>query len=530
MEDRIAFGEYTPDLPPLVNSGLSVARNTVPVQSGYQGINKLVDFADFTALDDRARGAIAGIDPEGNPYNFAGTETNLWASRAVTEKVSFVDDAYNCSGELYWEFVVYGSQGKHHVVAVNSADDTQYFTLGISEDFKQLGNPDLTGTVAPRGKHVGVIANFLMLGNTYDLVNGQDDTAIHWSAIDDIFNWPTPGSDVASAVQSGRQPLQGNGGSVQRVVSGSEVGAVFQENSIWRVDYRGGDVVFELSRVEPERGLLIPAVALPFGRQVFYLAEDGFYLFDYTTSTPIGRERVDRTFLADVDSEFFHRVSAIEDPDTQRIHILYPGSGHSGGTPNKMLIYDWGLNRWSHAEVTAEWLTLSVAAGVDLDLPSPGTPDDPDASGEGGTNYPEGGVDGIHSTTTVPLSSFDQRVAATGALRMGAYSTSDILQGFTGTRLAATLETGRRELIPGSRALAIGARPLVDSADPTVQVASLSRANKIGKFSNPAHVKDDDGQANFRVDGRYHSFRVNLPAGWDNALAMDVMFNRSGTR
>ena len=48
------------------------------------------------------------------------------------------------------------------------------------------------------------------------------------------------------------------------------------------------------------------------------IAEDGFYLWDYTVSTPIGHEIVDKTFLADVDTTYFDRVSAVADPDNKR--------------------------------------------------------------------------------------------------------------------------------------------------------------------------------------------------------------------
>ena len=64
------------------------------------------------------------------------------------------------------------------------------------------------------------------------------------------------------------------------------------------------------------------------------------------------REVIDQTFLSDVDTDLFHRVSAVSDPDTQRIWVMYPGQGHNAaGTPNKVLIYDWTLNRFSHGEL-----------------------------------------------------------------------------------------------------------------------------------------------------------------------------------
>jgi len=113
--------------------------------------------------------------------------------------------------------------------------------------------------------------------------------------------------------------------------------------------------------------------------------------------------------------------------------------------------------------------------------------------------------------------------------RVGAYSPTYSLQTFTGASLAATLETGRRQLVPGSRALVTEAQVIVDSADPTVQVRGISRANATSTYGRPSAV-NEIGFAPLRSDARYHSFRVNLPTGFDNAVGIEVMAQRSGTR
>jgi len=500
---RISFGEYTPDLPALSNKGLSVARNTVTDASGYSGINGLSNISGFTALSERPRGGISVSDPAGNPYNFAGTSTKLYRMFDATADVSrSVGGAYNATESTRWEFASFGDI----VIAVNPNDDSQYYTLGTSEKFAQLGNET---SQAPRARHVGVVGSFLMLGNTFNSVNGLAENSIHWSAIADPFNWPTLGSNAAVAVQSDRQVLEGDGGAVQSVVTGSEVGAIFQERAVWRADYRGGDVVFQLNRVDPLRGLLVPGLAVPFGRLVFYLSEDGFYVFDYSASNPIGRDRVDRTFLSDVDTAYLDRVSAVADPDNQRIWVSYPGSGNTGGMPNKILIYDWGLNRWSHGEVDMALLVNILDAGLTLD--SAGTVSDPDA------------VD------TAGLSSFDTRLSNYGSRRLGAYDTSNVLSDFSGTALDAVIETGKHELVPGYRSLVTLARPLVESVDPTVQVSGVSRLKDTSVFGSAMPV-DSNGSVPLRKDGRYHEFRVNIDGGFDNAIGMDVSFQRSAMR
>ena len=500
---RVAFGEYLPDLPSSANPGLTVALNTVTDPIGYSGIHGLSEISGFSALDSRARGGIAVVDRSGNPYNFAGTETKLYRLADETSDVSRVAGLpYNANGQARWEFSAFGDV----VIAVNPNDETQYYTTGTSEYFNQLGNAT---SVAPRAAQIGVVGSFVMLGNTFDGVNGQAENAIHWSAIADPFNWPELGTSAAVAVQSDRQVLEGDGGAVQAVTSGSEVGAIFQERAIWRADYSGGDVVFQLNKVDPLRGALIPGLCIPFGRMVFYLSEDGFYLFDYSASRAIGRGKVDRSFLADIDTAYFDRVSAVADPDNQRIWILYPGAGNSLGMPNKILIYDWGLDRWSHGELTAEILCEAAPIGVNLD--SPATPSDPEDIDLAG------------------LPSFDSRIVGYGARRLGAYNSSNRLCDFTGAALSSTIETGRKELTPGNRCLASSARPIVESVEPSVQVAGIGKIVETGIFKN-ARSMDDTGKASLRSDGRFHIFRVNLKGGFSSAIGMDIEFQRSSSR
>jgi hypothetical protein len=269
--------------------------------------------------------------------------------------------------------------------------------------------------------------------------------------------------------------------------------------------------------VEPNRGLLIPGLAVPVSRWVFYLSEDGFYLFDYTSSKPIGKDRINSTFFGDYDADYPDRVYAVRDPDQTRLYVLYPGSGNVGGTPNKMLCYDWALDNFSHAEIDAEVLTWVVTPGLNLDSPHD-PPDDPDQiGGEFVEELPPGNE------------TFDVRQGASGAISIGAYDTSHFLSDFSGANLPGTLESGHVEMNPGSRTFVNEVRPIVDDADATIQIAATGRRNATGVFGQISK-QDDDGKCPVRIDGRYHQFRTNLPATFNNAVGMDVGGRVSGRK
>ncbi len=514
---RIPYGPWMPDLPPVVNQmGLTTANNFVPINGGDGPLAGLTNVTDATALDAYARGALGGIDFGGNPYNVAGDKTKLYSvdSSGATDKSR--TSGYDTGLAGRWEFAIFGQT----IFATNFNNDLQFIEANhLALAAKKFSNvSDLAVAPAvPRARHLGVIDNFLVLGNIFDPVIGNQPGAISWSAINNPLSWPTRGTDGAVAVQSDHQILEGNGGWVQAVTSGSEVGAIFQEHAIWRMDYVGGDVVFALRRVEPNRGLLIPGLAVPVSRWVFYLSEDGFYLFDYTQSKPIGKDRINKTFFDDYDADFPDRVTAIRDPDQTRIYTLYPGAGNVGGEPNKMLIYDWALDLFTEAEVTAQVLTWALISGADLDSPDiPVT--DPDILG---TGIPDVGPPGDET--------FDIRISPPGSLTLGAYDTSNILSSFTGSNLTGTLETGDIEVAPGSRFFVNEVRPIVDSSDATIQIAATARKNESFVFGQISS-QDDDGKCPVRVDGRYHRFRTNLPPAFTNAVGMDINGRVSGRK
>lgn len=496
MSKRVTLGSWAPDLPPLTNPGVTVAKNCTARPVGYGPLASLVSLGE-DPLAAYARGAIAGLDSAGNPFNFAGDAAALYRlASAGTEDVSKAG-GYSATDDTRWGKAQYGQD----VFFCNPNDELQFFNLRTSSLFEDVSAD------APRARYMDVIGQHLVLGNIYTPDEGPLTDAVAWPAIDNPFSWPTAGSDLALSVQSGRQRLKGNGGWVQAVVGGAEVGAIFQERAIWRMDYRGGDVIYEFSPVEMGRGLYIPQLAIPIGRRIFYCAEDGFYLFDYVSSKPIGESRVNRFFLDDLDANYLDRVSWVSDPDKPRVIVSYPGAGNTAGTPNKQIIYDYALDRFTHAEVNVELLTRVIApASASLDA------------------LPDEDID-------VAGGSFDDRPSAIGAEIIGAYNTSHVLGQFTGSALAATIESGDVELQPGRRSRTASVRPLVDGAEPTVQVAGLAKSGATVTFG-PEKSRQPDGKCPSRVDGRYHRFRLNIPSGEDSfeAIGLDVMSTPTGTR
>lgn len=503
MVMRVGLGKYAPDLPPISNPGLTSALNMRPKVGGWYPLQGLANLAGATALTARPRGAISGSTADGGGYSMAGDATKLYVQTdsATTDRSRV--PGYVLGERDRWAFANFGK----YVFAATRNDEIQYSIIGNATAFQDVGSG------APRARHLVVAANkFLMAGNTVDDF-GVNPGAIRWCGINQPLFWPTPGTDEAISVQSGRQPLEGSGGAVHDIVAGSEVTIIFREKSIHRADYVAGDAIFQLPEVDRQHGMMIPYSGAAFGRNTFYIAEDGFRTFDTNKSLNIGKGKTNDTFFADLDFDYIDRVWTAKDPDDTVIWVLYPGSGHVDGAPNKLLLWDYELDQWSNAEIDAEALIENVT-NTPSSLDAPGTAADPDDVDDAGTGP----------------ASFDDRLVGEGNSRMGAYDSLFIASDFTGAKLRGVAETGDMELNPGGRALTVSVRPLVSNREARVAVATKSNLNDPDGAFGPLQEQDPDGKCSIRAEGRYHRFRIELPAGWNNAVGMYVVAAASGGR
>lgn len=502
----LELGSWMPDLPILrQQTVLAVCENVIPVPGGYAVAPSLSNL-DSNALSAAPRGAIRGQLSDGTNFYFAGTASTL--ERFTESGWTDVSRAagYTTLTQDRWSAAKFGSS----VFFVNRRDETQAFDTASDTLF---GN--VTG--APRAGIAASSENFLWLGDIVSSTLGVARDGVAWSAVSAPYTWPTPGTDEATAVLSGEQRLEGDGGFVNGIISGAEVTAIFQENAIHRADFVGNDVVWQIDRVETEHGLMVKeaAVALP-KRRILFLASDGWRVFNYTSSENIGKGVVNDYFFAEWDQDYPDQVTMLRDPTQTRVYVSYPATGNSG-VPNRILVWDWALNRWSLIKPGNHYM-LVPAGGIAPSLDAPATTGDPDANAL---------EDSVLGST-----SFDDRLLSAGRVSMGAFDSSFRLATFSGRGLLGKLETGDLELNPGWRSLLSSVRPQVDGEEATVQVAGLDRRPRStdSVTFGDENAMAADGNCYPRVDARYHRIRLNLPATLTAATSMDYEATRTGKR
>lgn len=473
----IPVRQWRPDASDLANPGAIVVENAVPGVNSYKPHPSLISATN--ALTARPRGAIEAKNKAGNTFQYAGDETKLYRLSTSSWVDASKPGGYNTGEEENWEFV----RWKQKVLATNFSDAPQQLTFS-GTNFSDL-------TAALRFRHVAVVRDFVVAGYTFDATDDTVPDRVRWSAQGDETDWavsPTTLSDFRDL----------NGGAIQRVVGG-EYGVIVAETSTFRQTWAGAPTVFQIDEVAPGIGGVSPGAVAQLGEFVFIASEHGFFsLRGGSVLEPIGVGRVDQYFLNDLDENNAFRMSAVADPRSGRVYWAYPGTGNTAGRPNRLIIFDTGLNKWSllRQEVELIWRSGGIATTLEQ-------------------------LDAVSSSIDNLEVSLDANRWKGGAPVFSGFM-SDFTNGdFSGPPMQALIETSETELYRGRNTHLNAFKVLVDGGTTTVEVGTRNRQSGQVLWSDPL-TERDSGRYTTRSNARYHRFRLSIADDWKDAIGIQV--------
>jgi hypothetical protein len=491
----IKFGKFLPDQPSYENRGSTVATNVVPTASGYGPFKDVSPFSGaankyirgMTAAKDNSSSSALYVGDENSLYKFDATDSSLDDASKTTDASYSTGDGYN------WRFVQFGEE----VIATNYSDPIQTIQAAGGGRFSDLaGSP-------PKAKYIAVVRDFVMCGYTNDTTDGERPYRVQWSGINAYNSWA-----FSATTQADFQDIA-DLGAVTGLVGG-EYATILMEKGIVRGQYVGSPLIFEFDKVQLQKGCKIPNSVSNIGHMVFYLSDDGFYMFDGQSSSPIGAERVNKYFLKRFDSSFSGRMSSVVDPLRQVVFWSYASVDSGDGTPDEMIMYNYATDSWSTANIGLDAMAPLFTAGYTLE-----------------------GLVNISSDLDALPSSLDSEIYKGGEFFFAGAKDKKI-QSFTGENLSAVIETSEFDLKAGHSSVITGVIPYVETDSGsgytlTSQVSSRSTQSSNVGFSAPSSVNSD----NFcpvRSSGKFHRVRLNISGDWNHAQGIDVDGKATGRR
>jgi hypothetical protein len=344
----LRVGAWHPDISDHNSTFTSSVHNVLPQADGYGPWFSASVFTD--ALPARCRGLFFGSRSDGTVKIFAGTETKLYTLDNTTLGWTDASQGGGTYSTLPTEGLWSFAQFNDKIIACQPNDDVQVFDIDSDSAFSDLGGSP------PRAAYVTVVNRFLVLSGLASNAN-----RVHWSGLNAITTW------TSGTTYSDFQDLP-DGGNVLGVVGG-EFGVILQESAIRRMIFSpGSDIVFQIDRLSKELGAAHPYQIVDASGKIFFYANKGFYTIDGSGGVaPIGKERVDRTYIADFDATDHSLLQAAADPRSNRVFFGYKSTSNAQSFMDKALVYDYVLDRWSPVDLSAEAITSLAKPGLTLE-------------------------------------------------------------------------------------------------------------------------------------------------------------------
>lgn len=486
----LSFAEWRPDVAGLNTRYALDIRNVLCADGGYIPFPALALYSD--AVPATPLGAITTRNDKNQVVIFCGTATKLYKlnnSTLAWEDVSQADTTYGASASERWQFEQFGP----YVVAVNPNDNPQVFEIGTSTAFADLGGSP------PKASYVVVCGDFLMLGGLPD-----NKRKIVWSALNDITGW-TEGTD-----NSGAQVFP-DGGDVMGITGGTNP-IIFQKSAIRKGTFvPGSTAVFTFKKIHDERGCAAPYSISTRGAVTFYADSGGFYQIGQDGSVAsIGFEKVDRTVFNKVSGANLFAIVGEVDPFYSRVYFAVRYESTTTAF-DRLLIYDWGLQRWSQ-----------IAGDFEILFPL--------ASGTIG--YTLTTLAAEYTTLADVPFPLGSKVWQGGAPIMAAFDTSKKLGFFSGDAMEAVITTAEMGDIAGGVTLVKDIMPIIDTNDVRVSIGCRMKRGDTVTWANEASPSSNTGVIHKKCRARFHRFKVRIPAAtkWTMAQGLDVASQPAGLR
>lgn len=393
-----------------------------------------------------------------------GTAINTASAGTGTHSVTSSYSAL--SSDQQWRFAQFGN----NVIAVQENTAPQVFDLSSSTAFADLGGSP------PQASYVDIVGRFVVLSGLL-----SNPYRIQWSGLNAITTW-TSGTN-----SSDYQDLPDGG--IVRGVAGGENGVIFQDQAIRRMTYvPGSPIVFQIDRISQDKGLFAPYSIIRAGQTVYFHAAQGFHKIEPGgVPVQIGRERVDRTFITDLDRGNLQLFIGSQDPKGTFIYWAYKSGSGALGLFDKVLGYDPALDRFFLLQISGEYLLGISQTGLTLES-----------------------LDSISSSIDDMTLTLDAYATAVQP-EIGLFNSEHKLGFLRGENLEATLESSEQGT-DGQRILVNGFRPITDAA--TIYGALKYRDTQQASATTTSEVliSARTGRVDIRRDARYQRFKCRVPA------------------
>jgi hypothetical protein len=481
-----AFGPLAPDQGEYTPGVMLVADGVQPLREGYGPYPQLEVSSTATALSAEPRGFTSFTKADGTWVTVGFTAATV-EQKGTDDTWTTIDSGLSCTQGDDWSIMRFGTK----LLYTNT-------TQGLRAYDVESGGAASAVAAAKTPRWIFECGNIVFALDCIDETGVRNNRLIRSSAFSDHTNWTTRGADY--------QPLESGGALIWGGKISDTAALVLQQRAVKLIQVGNvGNALWGIQTISEEFGSVGAKSCVGFDGKVFWLATDGFRMFDAGGIVKIGSGLVDQWFLANVDQTDLSLVQGTIDPFRRNVMWRWK---RSGGASNiifeDILGYNWEFQRWFTLTLQTTYLAFSAEPALTWD--AVGASITWDAFGD----YV-----------------WDGRYLQGGQPLFGALDASYKVGYFAGPSFAATLEGA----VVANRVTSIVNRavPADDSDDGTLQLGVKDRLNDSTTWKTGAS-KANSGRCALRGRGKVIAFRRNIDAGsaWTYAKGVDYIEANSG--
>ncbi|MCZ2203721.1 hypothetical protein [Bartonella sp. A05] len=482
------IADYRPDVADINSIFTDELVNVLPAGGSY------IPMPSFTPLSqpcpDTILSAIA-VKTKNGVSVIVGTPTKIYLLDNTTmqwKNISRKEKSYLANVDAPWSFALFGD----YVIAVNANDKPQVIDINQDETFRNLGgNP-------PQASIVRIWGDFVCLMKLTEYPR-----RVHWSGLNDAEFW-TVGKKSCDY-----QDFP-DGGYVQGATETTNP-LIFMRSAIYAGSFiPGSKMIFSFQKIHDKRGAKNAQAIVCRGDLAFFNDEGGFYqITNDGRITPIGFEKVDRTITEKIGQSRLSILWAAIDGVYNRVYWMLDADHNI--QERTLLIYDWGLQKWTKAIVKVQMILPIFLAGYSLE-----------------------GLDRISESLDDLPFSLDSKVWQNEAPILGAFDHEGRLGSFSGQPMACVVTSQEMGKTNGMITRLHNIMPQVNSKEVYLSVGIRLRQSSEEKIVwLPAKKPSKNtGQIHCRARARFYRLQLRIPEGenWSHVTGFDVELKPAGRR
>lgn len=282
-------------------------------------------------------------------FAYAGLTTVYGVNNNVHYDLTRVSNSstvvpYNTDASELWTGGVLGG-----LLFMNNTADVPQIQRTPTASCRLSNLPNWPTTVTTRCSSLRAFRNFLI---AMDVTKGPQRfrQMVKWSASADPLTVPGTWDEGDPTNDAGENSLSDTNGDVIDGLSLRDVFIVYKDDSVYGMQYIGGQFIFRFYQIFKNVGLLSKRCVAAYEQYHCFVGNDlDVYVHDGNNIRSIAQDRIRNLLRDNLDGSNYQHMFVVPNPTTTEIWIFVPTG--AGDFPSTVLMWNWRKDTWGIRDV-----------------------------------------------------------------------------------------------------------------------------------------------------------------------------------